>query len=257
VPAYRRGDVELHYETYGEGDPVVLLHGFTSTGAGWARHGWVDCLAAEGFRVIAMDMRSHGSSTRIFEPSACTTGVLAADVVGLLDHLAIPRASVFGFSMGGGVALELARTFPSRVRAAAIAGVGDAAINELHDPEEVAAIAEAFASPAPDPTAGSSAARIRRNAESAGNDLRALAPFLQNGGWPGGLESIARPDVPVLVLVAEKDEYMRIVDALSAALEPAEVVVLRGVGHHEVMPSGEAKQAVAAFLRRAAATRSS
>jgi hypothetical protein len=65
---------------------------------------------------------------------------------------------------------------------------------------------EAIASP--------TAQGVRRSAELGGNDLRALAPFLRNDGWPGGLAAKRPVTVPVLVVVAEEDQYMAEVDEL-------------------------------------------
>jgi pimeloyl-ACP methyl ester carboxylesterase len=249
VPEFTRDGVELHYEVHGDGEPVVLLHGFTSLARTWERNGWVDALLADEFQAIALDTRSHGGSSRVFEAAACATDALAGDVVSLLDHLATRAASVIGFSMGGGIALELAFGWPSRVRKLVIAGVGDAAINDLHDPAEVAAIAEAFSNPSMEPPEGSQAARIRRNAVGAGNDVRALLPFLQLGGWPGGLRSVTRLTMPTLVIVADEDEYMASTRRLVAALGPSDVLRLRGKGHHQVMRDDHAKQAAIDFLR--------
>lgn len=249
MATFSTDSVDLHYEIRGDGDPVVLLHGFTSLGSSWERHGWVEPLSIHGFRPILMDARSHGLSSRVFDSAACTTRVLALDVVRLLDYLQLPSVSVIGFSMGGGIALELAFQSPSRVRRLVIGGVGDAAINELHDPAEVAAIAEAFSEPSADPIEGTSAAVIRRNAEAAGNDLRALLPFLQNGGWPAGLGSVAPLTMPTLVIVAEADEYMSETDVLLSAIRPTQVLRLHGKGHHQVMGDDEVKQETIGFLR--------
>jgi pimeloyl-ACP methyl ester carboxylesterase len=246
---FARNGVELHYEVYGKGEPVVLLHGFTSRGSSWERHGWVDLLVGHDFQAVATDVRSHGQSTRVYDPSACKTSTLAEDILGLLDHLRLPSASVFGFSMGSGIAVELAFMSPERVRKLVIAGSGDAGINELHDPVPVDAIAKEFENPSREPADGNMAARIRRNAEAAGNDLRALLPFLQNGGWPAGLHCTKRLSMPSLVIVADTDEYMPTADAFLAALEPSEIVVLHGMGHHDVLPNYDVKQKVVAFLR--------
>lgn len=249
MPTFGSNGIDLHYEVHGEGDPVVLLHGFTSLGSSWERHGWVEVLLSHGFQSILMDTRSHGLSSRVFDPRACTSDLLARDVVALLDYLAIRSTSVIGFSMGGGIALELAFQSPLRLRKLVIGGVGDAAINELHDPAEVAAIAEAFSGPSAEPPQGTSAAVIRRNAEQAGNDLSALVPFLQNGGWPGGLRSVTRLEMPSLVIVAEADEYMAKADELLTRLRPTKILRLHGKGHHQVMGDDEVKQAAVAFLR--------
>jgi pimeloyl-ACP methyl ester carboxylesterase len=251
VPTFGRDGIELHYEIHGAGEPVVLLHGFTSLGSTWERNGWVELLLTHGFQPIAMDARSHGLSSHVFDPAACATDVLAGDVVELLDQLAIPAASVIGFSMGGGIALELALTSPSRVKKLVIGGVGDAAINDLHKAAEVAAIAEAFSNPNVEVPRGSPPDLLRKNAEGAGNDLLALLPFLQSGGWPGGLRSIRRLSMPSLVIVAEDDEYMAATDALLTRLKPTQILRLHGKGHHQVMRDDEVKQSALVFLRSA------
>ena len=238
----------LHYTARGSGQPVVLLHGFTSRGSTWERHGWVDLLVDAGLCAIAPDARSHGRSDRVSDPGACTTEALAADVVALLDHLEIPQASLFGFSMGGGIALQVAMGWPSRVTRVAVAGVGDAAINELHDAAAIAELATVFAADIADLPAGTSAVRMRRNAELAGNDPRALLPFLQQGGWPGGLRELSLVHAPTLVTLADGDEYMAEADELLARLAPTKVVRLSGGGHYEVLQDESVKREVAAFL---------
>jgi pimeloyl-ACP methyl ester carboxylesterase len=191
MPAFAVDGIHLSYDVRGEGFPVVLLHGFTSRSSSWEAHGWVDLLVGSRCRTVTLDVRSHGESDRVFEPVRCSTAVLARDVFALLDHLEIEEAALIGFSMGGGIALRVAMDAPSRVSRLLVAGVGDAALNALHAPLEIASLADAFSGM----DADGDAARIRRNAEVAGNDLRALLPFLQNGGWPGGLsgEFLRRP----------------------------------------------------------------
>jgi pimeloyl-ACP methyl ester carboxylesterase len=144
VPIFVRDGVRLAYEVRGTGDPVVLLHGFTSLGSTWERNGLVQLLVDHDLQIVTPDARSHGSSDAVFTPAMCTTTVLADDVRALLDHLAMDAAAIVGFSMGGAVALRVALDTPARVTRLVIAGVGDAAINALHNPEEVRALADAF-----------------------------------------------------------------------------------------------------------------
>lgn len=248
MPTFSRDGIRLHYEVRGTDKPVVLLHGFTSLGESWERHGWVSALVEQGFQAIRPDARSHGSSDPVFDPALCTTDVLAADAIGLLDHLGIASASLVGFSMGGGgIALRVALDAPQRVDRLVIGGVGDAGINGLHDPDEIRELADAF-SEAAEPREGSIAARVRRNAEVAGNDLRALLPFLQQSGWPAGLDDVSTLTVPALAIVAEADEYMPRTETLLASLTPTHVLRLPGLGHHHVMGSASVKQEAARFL---------
>ena len=248
MPTFAVDGVSLYYETRGGGDPVVLLHGFTSLGRSWARLGWVDLLVESRFRAVVLDFRSHGRSDRVYDRASCSTEQLAADVVALLDHLGIAHASLFGFSMGGGVALRVAMDQPARVKSVVIGGVGNAALNRLHDPREIEQLTHAFR-PNARAVEQTKAGRIRRNAELAGNGLDALLPFLEGGGWPGGLDDTRPVRAPVLMVTAEDDEYMADTDAISDWLAPPRIVTAAGRSHHDVLHDDAVKQAVVDFLR--------
>jgi pimeloyl-ACP methyl ester carboxylesterase len=251
MPYVRAQDVNLYYEERAGEEPIVLLHGFTTTHVGnWERSGWIDLLASSGFRVVTLDFRSHGRSDRVHEPSACSTDRLADDVIALLDHLSIPRADLFGFSMGGGVALELAMNVPERVGRVVVAGVADAALNEFHDEQQIAEIRVAFETRSSDEEVSSTGARLRRNAELAGNDVAALAPFLRTGGWPGGIAEPRPVGAPVLLVAAGGDEYMVEVDRILDWLPHAHVLRVPGRTHHTVLGDDDVRTSILAFLQK-------
>jgi non-heme chloroperoxidase len=251
VGSFRADGLDLHYEVHGlDGPSAILLHGFTSSGASWVAQGWVDALVDAGISAVVADCRSHGASDRVYEPSRCTTALLAADVLALFDHLGIGAASLVGFSMGGAVALQVALDRPDRVRRLAVGGVGDAALNELHDPSDIDVLLAAFEEPAAD--LSERLRGIRRNAEAAGNDLSALAPFFRNGGWPGGLAAVAPLRMPALVFVAEHDQYMQPAGELIHRLAPTQTVLVPGRHHHDVLLDDEVRMRVVDFLRRSA-----
>src|SRR4051812_1614953 len=104
--------LRLYYEQRGEGPPLVLLHGGLLTVE--LSFGQVIPVLAEHHRVIAVEVQGHGRTADI--DRAMTFEHLAADVVGLLDHLGIDRADVFGFSLGGLTTYELLVHHPDRVR---------------------------------------------------------------------------------------------------------------------------------------------
>jgi len=104
--------LHMYYEVYGEGTPLVLLHGgMLSIELNFG--GLIPDLAIR-HQVIGVEMQGHGRTADIDRP--ITPAALATDVVGLLDHLGIERAHVLGHSMGAAVALELAVSHPGRVR---------------------------------------------------------------------------------------------------------------------------------------------
>lgn len=105
--------VEMYYEIHGNssGRPLVLLHGsFMSIPGNWT--GWIDELAKTR-RVIAVEMQGHGRTRDIDRDFGYDT--LADDIAALLDHLEIPQADLLGYSMGGGVAMQVAIRHPAKV----------------------------------------------------------------------------------------------------------------------------------------------
>jgi pimeloyl-ACP methyl ester carboxylesterase len=106
----RCGDLEVSWGEWGRGDPLVLVHGLADDHRAWRR---VLSWLALHRRVIACDVRGHGQ-TSLGEPDG-TVGQLAQDLVRLLDVLAIDRADLAGFSMGGAIVLKTAIDHGDRV----------------------------------------------------------------------------------------------------------------------------------------------
>ena len=130
-------DVHMYYETCGEGTPLVLLHGgMLSINLNFA--GLIPTLARK-HRVIGVEMQGHGRTADTGR--AITPAALASDIVGLLDHLGIDRAHVLGHSMGGAVTMELAVSYPDRVRSVVPISVSvrpDGIHEDLADPSKYA-----------------------------------------------------------------------------------------------------------------------
>jgi pimeloyl-ACP methyl ester carboxylesterase len=112
--------LRMYYEQHGSGGtPLVLLHGglFDID----QQFGEVLPTLAASRRVIAADFQAHGRTNDIDRP--LTSAGLASDVVALLEHLGVAQADVFGFSVGGAVALHLAIRHPELVRKAIVSSV--------------------------------------------------------------------------------------------------------------------------------------
>lgn len=129
--------VHMYFETYGDGTPLVLLHGGMLTiDLNFA--GLIPTLAKK-HRVIGVELQGHGRTADT--DRQITPAALASDVVGLLDHLGIDRAHVLGHSMGGGVTMELAISYPDRVRSVVPISVSvrpDGMHEDLSDPSKFA-----------------------------------------------------------------------------------------------------------------------
>jgi pimeloyl-ACP methyl ester carboxylesterase len=102
--------INLYYETHGAGRPMVLLHG--GLGSGEMFGPILPTLAAR-HRVIAVDLQGHGRTADIDRP--LDVRLMADDIAALIDHLALAKPDVVGYSLGGGVALRLAIQHPEKV----------------------------------------------------------------------------------------------------------------------------------------------
>lgn len=100
----------IAYESQGEGDVLVLLHGFCGSSAYWEQ---VMPLLSKQYRVIAPDLRGHGLSDAPL--GAYTIEQMADDVAGLLEQLSVERYTLLGHSMGGYVTLSLAQRYAGRL----------------------------------------------------------------------------------------------------------------------------------------------
>jgi pimeloyl-ACP methyl ester carboxylesterase len=122
------GELELYYEIHGGGRPMVLLHGAMGTIESCFA-GLLPALAAQQ-KVVAVELQGHGHTPDLARP--LTYDQLADDVAGLLDALAIGRADLVGYSLGGAVAMQTAMTHPDLVRRVVYAGGASYRRDGLH-----------------------------------------------------------------------------------------------------------------------------
>jgi pimeloyl-ACP methyl ester carboxylesterase len=102
--------IKIWYATFGHGTPVILLHGGLANSNYW---GLLVRALEPHYRVIVMDSRGHGRSTRDAHPYGYD--LMASDVVGLMDYLKIDKAALVGWSDGGIVGLDIALHHPERL----------------------------------------------------------------------------------------------------------------------------------------------
>ncbi len=115
--------VEIRYQIEGEGEPVLLIHGYTASGdMNWRLGGTVKALV-ESYQVILIDNRGHGRSGKPTSPEAYGEEMVR-DALRLLDHLEIDAAHWVGYSMGGMITMKALTMAPERVRSAVVAGMG-------------------------------------------------------------------------------------------------------------------------------------
>jgi pimeloyl-ACP methyl ester carboxylesterase len=232
--------VHMYYEVRGQGPPLVLLHGGLLTIE--LSFGSAIPLLAESHRVIAVELQGHGRTADI--DRAMTFEHLAADVVGLLDHLSLTRADVFGFSLGGLTTYELLVQHPGRIRRAVVASAdhrndrrGEVRPERLPTEADFAAMRDAYVAAAPDP------AHFEAFAE------KTVAMVHGSGGW--GDDQLRSIEVPVLVMIGDSDLILVPNAAEAAELMPhGQLAVLPGTTHMDMTRSGLIGPVVEAFLKR-------
>jgi len=121
MPKVDRDGVGIYYEVHGEGPPLLLTHGYSSTSAMW--HGQVDALARD-HKLVLWDMRGHGQSDYPDDPHAYSEARTVGDMAAILDAVGAERAIIGGLSLGGYMSLAFYRAYPQRTRALLIIDTG-------------------------------------------------------------------------------------------------------------------------------------
>lgn len=127
------GSIKMYYEVHGQGAPLLMIMGLGGHSLDW---GWiVPRRLAERYQVILFDNRGAGRSDQ--PPGPCSIKQMAEDAAGLLDAIRIDRAHVFGGSMGGMIALQLALDYPERVDRLVLGATTAGGSYRTHPPAEI------------------------------------------------------------------------------------------------------------------------
>ena len=250
MPSFHNGDVEIAYLDEGEGDPIVLVHGFASTkDVNWVYPTWVSELRKNGYRVIAMDHRGHGDSTKLYDPEDYHIGMLAGDVRALMDHLDIARADMMGYSMGARVTALIASTHPQRLRSAILGGLGIGLVKGGGPGENVAKALEADSlDDVTDPVGRT----FRAFADQTRSDRRALAACLRGSRRLMTAQEAAGISVPMLIAVGTTDDIAGSARELQAIVPGSEVLDIPRRDHMRAVGDKVYKAGVLDFLSRRA-----
>jgi len=246
MPQFTHDGVDIAFIDEGEGEPIVLVHGFASNKeVNWAAPSWITTLTRAGRRAIALDNRGHGASRKLYDPAAYHSATMAEDVRALLDHLDLPRADVMGYSMGARIAAFLALAYPNRVRAAVLGGLGFRLVEGVGLPDT---IAEGLEAPSLAEVRDPTAYLFRAFAEQTKSDLHALAACMRGSRQTLSATEVGRIAVPVLVAVGEHDPIAGSPEALAALIPGATALVIPGRDHMLAVGDRVFKSAVLEFL---------
>jgi len=225
------GPVALHVALHGQGTPLLLLHGFT--GGGDSLGPVVERFASR-HRTIAPDLVGHGRSDAPDEVSHYTMEACVAQLIAVLDALAIESTDVFGYSMGGRTALALCAAHPERIRRAVLVGASaglateaeraarvesDVALAERIERNGVPAFAATwaeiplFASQRRRLTRAQHAAALRQRCANTAIGLANSLRGMGTGAQPSLHGKLAEISLPVLCLAGEEDTKFKAIAA--------------------------------------------
>ncbi len=235
--------VKIHYVIEGEGEPVILVHGYTANiQAQWGNPRILQKLA-ENYRVIALDNRGHGQSDKPHDVESYGPE-MANDVIRLMDHLKLDKAHVVGYSMGAFITSYLVNNFPDRVITATLGGAGWAKADDQEGNSFVMALAESLEegkgvgplidrlTPEGQPKPDAQQIEFVNRMILSSNDPKALAACIRGLLKLTVTEKQLRANrVPTLALIGSIDPLKRGVDEMDGVMSNLRIVVIPGADH--------------------------
>lgn len=248
VPSFLSNGIAIAYETYGDGPPVLLIHGFASSGqVNWVATGWVDVLVKAGYSVVTIDNRGHGQSQKLYDENQYYAHDMADDAANLLEHLGIGRAFVMGYSMGARIAAFLAVQHRPMVAALVLGGLGINLLTGLGDSNEIiAALRARDLADITHPTGR----QFRLFADHSKSDRAALAACMVASREPMSEAYVKAITAPVLVAVGSEDDMAGDPGPLADLLPDGEAFTIPRRNHMLATGDPKFKAAVLAFLAR-------
>jgi pimeloyl-ACP methyl ester carboxylesterase len=250
--------VKIHYMTQGEGEPVILIHGFSASAMmNWVMPG-VFANLVKHYHVIALDNRGHGRSGKPHEIEKYGPEMVE-DVVHLMDHLHIDKAHIVGYSMGGFITEKLIVAHPERVICAVVGGAGwrrpdddnsviEAVAKSLEAGNGIAPLMKALTPPGT-PVPSDEQIKARNLLIMANNDPKALAACIRGmRNLENTKQQLEQNKVPVLAIIGEKDPLKVGVDNMTGVMANLKVIVVANGDHMSTFQSPKFTEAVNAFL---------
>jgi len=244
--ATSKDGARIAYDVTGDGHPVVLVHGFASSREqNWRTPGWIDTLAAAGFRAVSFDCRGHGKSDKPHDPQAYGENMID-DILAVMDAADSWPADVMGYSMGSMLTIRLLMKYPERVHRAVLAGLGATYFAE--NPAWRNMIATAMETDDLEKIEDRVARRFRIFAAQKGKDRAALAACMRSPRRKYTVEELGHSKRPVLVVCGEKDDITGPPEPLAASFHDGRAVTLPGKDHMTAVGDKGYKDAVIHFL---------
>ena len=234
MPYVDNDGVQIFYEVFGEGKPLILQHGLMGSLESWTDAGYIEALS-ESFKVIFVHARGHGKSDKPHTAEAYNVSKMADDIVAVMDDLELVKVPFLGYSMGGRIGLGMGMYHPGRLSSLIIGGMG---AEERDDPNTVS-LHESYIKvlrqgyevlfKALEERDGEVSEKERTNWLNA--DLDAVIAYYGNVENVGFLENLPDVQVPTLVYAGEEDSYYTSAKLCAEIMPDARFVGFSGLDH--------------------------
>ena len=264
MPIVKVQDIDMYYEVHGEGEPLVMIMGLGGGSSLWWQQ--VETFSSH-YRVVTFDSRGVGATDKPDNPYSME--MMAGDVMGLLEVLEISATHVYGVSMGGMVAQEIALRYPDRVISLILGASSCGGAHAIYPPPGTLDVLFDMQSLPPEEAARVAASLLFSNTFIESNPGRLkelLAKGMESTASPQGFRRQAQATmsfdtfdqlpqirIPTLVIAGTEDRILPVENSkiLASRIPGAELLLLDGVGHGYLWEAVDrANHAVLDFLRR-------
>lgn len=237
---------EIAYWDEGEGDVILLIHGFASNAhTNWINVGWTQFLLDNGYRVIAIDNRGHGESQKFYNQDDYLLEKMADDAAALLSHLEVSDAHVMGYSMGARISSTLASRHSEMVNKLILAGNGYNMIEGGFDSSE---IYDALMADTDEAVTTKIGTEFRYFAKATKSDLKALAACIMGGRSYIQKELFENLKPETMVIVGTEDTVAVNGEKLASIIPNGQYVPIPKRNHMNAVGDKVYKQEVLDFL---------
>jgi pimeloyl-ACP methyl ester carboxylesterase len=242
MPYMEKNDVKIYYEVEGQGPPLLLHHGLTGSMNSFKTYGYTEALKPK-YKLILMDARGHGKSSKLYTPDSYRLKTLVNDVVSLLDTLNVDKTHYLGYSWGGRIGLAVAKYAPDRFNSLIIGGMGayesDSVESIKRNQARVEAYKDGFEGVIAEREKNGFIIPSERKEQLRSNDFKALAAVRLTQEHIGFTDFLTTADIPCLVYAGEVDYWHSFAEDTAKLIKGAKFVSIPGLNHIEGIQRSE------------------
>ena len=238
MPYASNQGIRIHYHVEGDGPPLVMQHGFTSSIQNWYLNGYVDPLQKD-YRLILIDARGHGASDKPHDAEDYELSLRVKDVTTVLDDLGIDKAHFLGYSMGGRIGFGIAKFAPQRFHSFIIGGMSPSGSGGALPANRVELFQQGMEAYVAHQEAQGGPLEPERRALMLANDPQALIAATTEPRGTGDMQEVLHTmTMPCLLYVGEADGFYAGAKECMQHLPNATFVSFPGLDHGQTSRAG-------------------